>query len=372
MRDVSDRFLRTLRGSHDACFRARVCTTFQTGTDPDGIEIPVNGGNVMAASTADIRSTLDLTTVYDWPRNDASPLAPYGNEIYIERGIDYGNGAREWVGLGYHRINTPDQDDAPKGPIRVAAPDRMAGIIDARFLTPRQFAATMTRGQLVAQLVTEVYPAATISWDDAGVRDTAVGRTVTADRDRYATLRELVTSLGKVGYWRYDGVFRVETPPALAGTPSWEINSGKDGVLVKLSRSITRIGIYNVVVAAGESTDTTPPVWAAVADLSPSSPTRYGGRFGPVPRFYSSPFLTTVDQCRLAAEVLLRKSLGLPYSVNLEAIPNPALEPDDLIRVDAEKHLADVVTIPLDTQTPISVETRKQYGEQTGDVTDGV
>lgn len=370
MRPVSDAFLRTIRGSHDACFRARVCTTYQEGTDPDGVEIPITGGDVISASTADIRSTLDLTTVYDWPKNASGDLAPYGNEIFVERGIAYGTGSHEWVGLGFFRINTPDQDEAPNGPIQIAATDRMSGIIDARFLTPRQFASTLTCGQLVSALITEVYPAATVSWDDTGVRDTAVGRTVTADRDRFGTLKDLVTSLGKVGYWRYDGVFRVETPPAVSGTPSWVVNSGKDGVVVKLSRTITREGIYNVVVASGEATDTSPPVWAAVADLSPSSPTRYGGRFGPVPRFYTSPFLSTTDQCRLAAEVLLRKSLGLPYSINLQAIPNAAVEPDDLLRVGTEKHIADVVTIPLDPNTPITIQTRKQHGEVTGDVTD--
>lgn len=371
MRAVTERFLKTLSGSHDAVFRARVCTTYQEGTDPDGTEIPVIGGDVEQASTADIRSTLSLTTSYAWPRNASGLLAPYGNEIFVERGIEYGNGQREWVGLGYHRIDTPEQEQAPKGSVEIAATDRMSGIIDARFLTPRQFASTMTNGQLVALLVHEVYPAATISWDDAGVRDATVGRTVTADRDRFGTLRDLVTALGKVGFWRYDGVFRVETPPAISGTPSWTVKAGRDGVLVKLGRKITREGIYNVVVASGEATDTTPPVWAAVADLAPSSPTRYGGRFGPVPRFYTSSFLTTTDQCRLAAEVLLRKSLGLPYSVNLQAIPNAALEPDDLIRVGTEKHICDVVTIPLDAETPISIETRKQYGEDTGDVSDG-
>lgn len=371
MRAVSNRFLTTTRASHVACFRARVCQTFQTGVDPDGVEIPVLGGDVISAATADVRSTLDLTTSYDWPKNASGLLAPYGNEVFVERGIDYGNGSREWVGLGYFRINTPGQDDAPSGPIQIDGVDRMAGIIDARFLTPRQFSSSMTRGQLVAQLVQEVYPAATFSWDDTGVRDTAVGVVITADRDRYATLHDLVTSLGKVGYFRYDGVFRVETPATIAGTPSWIVNSGKGGVLTKLSRSITRVGIYNVVVSSGEATDTSPPVWAAVADLSPTSPTYYYGRFGPVPRFYTSPFLTTTDQCRLASQTLLRKTLGLPYSVNCQAIPNAALEPDDLIRVDAEKHIADVVTIPLDTQSPITIETRKLYGEETGDVTDG-
>lgn len=379
MRAVSAAFLETLRTSHTAVFRARVCETFQSGNDPDGTEIPILDGDVQSASTADIRSTLSLTTgkdpesvlpTADWPRNAAGLLAPYGNEVFVERGIEYGNGQKEFVGLGYFRINNPSQDEAPKGPIEITATDRMSGIIDARFLTPRQFASSLTFGQVVTTLVREVYPLATISWDSTTVRDTAVGRVVTADRDRYATLRDLCTSLGKVGYWRYDGVFRVETPPAIGGTPSWVVNAGRNGVLTKLSRAITREGIYNVVVASGEATDTTPPVWAAVADLNPSSPTRYGGRFGPVPRFYSSPFLTTTDQCRLAAEVLLRKSLGLPYSVSLEAIPNAALEPDDLIRVATEKHIVDVVTIPLHPRAPITITTRKQYGEQTGDVTE--
>lgn len=369
MRPASARFLSTLRGSHKAVFRARVCTTFQTGTDPDGIEIPILSGNVLSAATAKVRSTLDLTTVYEWPRNAAGLLAPYGNELYVERGVEYGNGSKEWVGLGYFRIDTPDQDEAPNGPIQIAGQDRMAGIMDADFLTPRQFASSMTRGQLVAQLVGEVYPSATVSWDDTGVRDGTIGftvTTVTEDNSRYNTLTDLITSLGKVGYWRYDGVFRVETPPAISGTPAWDIRGGKDGVLRRLSRSITRDGIYNAVAASGSVV----PVWAAVADLNPNSPTRYGGRFGLVPRFYSSQFLTTTDQCRSAAEVLLRKSLGLPYSVNLEAIPNPALEPDDLIRVETERHIVDVITIPLDPETPITIETRRQYGVETGDVTE--
>ncbi|MFC6156144.1 DUF5047 domain-containing protein [Kribbella jiaozuonensis] len=382
MRGVSDRFLKTLRGSHSAVFRARVCTSFQTGTNPTGTEIPIlPGSDVQCASTADIRATLNLTTSASWPRRAGDLLAPYGNEIYVERGLSYGNGQTEFVGLGYFRINAPEQEETPNGPVEISGADRMAGIKDARFLTPRQFASSLTRGQLVSTLITEVYPSAVIEWDDTGVRDAAVGRTVLADRERFDTLRDLVTSLGKVGYFDHRGVFVVRTPPDVSGAPAWTIDAGANGVLVKMSRAITREGIYNVVVASGEATDTTPPVWAAVADLSPSSPTRYGGRFGPVPRFYSSPFITTTDQARSAASVLLRKSLGLPYQVALQSIANPALEPDDVLKVrypsgtrslslKTEAHIIDTVTIPLDEETPVSLRTRKQYGEQIGDVTE--
>lgn len=381
MRAVSDKFLSTLRGSHKAIFRVRVCDTFQTGVDPDGELIPNPlDGDVISSSSADIRSTLDLTVLHEWPRNESGLLAPYGNEIFVERGIEFGNGQKDYVGLGYFRVDTPQQDEVPNGPIRISAPDRFQGIVDARFLTPRQFGATLTRGQVVDTLIKEVYPAAVIEWDDAAVRDAVLGRTITAERDRAKTLRDLVTSLGKIGYFRYDGVFTIRTAATVTGPPNWTIDGGRNGVMVQMSRQITREGIYNVVVASGDATDTAPPSWAAVADLAPNSPTRYGGRFGPVPRFYSSPFITSTSQARAAAETLLRKSLGLPYQVDLQAIANPALEPDDVIKIRypsgtgglrSEVHIADTVTIPLVSGRAVSLKTRKQYGETIGDVTDG-
>jgi hypothetical protein len=378
VRGVSDKFLATLRGGHKAVFRARICETFQTGNDPTGTEIPIIGGNVQSSATAQIRSTLELDTAESWPRDADDLLAPYGNEIFVERGIDFGDGALEWVGLGYYRIGNPEQDRTPNGPVSINAEDRMAGIIDARFLTPRQFPSSASRGSVVSALITEVYPSAVIDWDDTGLRDGTLGRTIIEERDRYKTLHDLVTSLGKIGYFDHTGTFVVRTAKTVTGSPDWTIDAGAQGVLIKMSRAITREGIYNVVVASGEATDTAPPSWAAVADLSVNSPTRYGGRFGPVPRFYTSPFITTTQQARDAASVLLRKSLGLPYQVSLESVPNPALEPDDVIQVRypsgplslrSEVHIIDTVTIPLDVSSPVSLRTRKQYGEDIGDVT---
>lgn len=381
MRAVSARFLSTLRGSHKAIFRAKVCDTFQTGTTPTGTEITIEpGSNVQSASSAQIRSTLNLTTSESWPLRADDLLAPYGNEVFVERGIEFGNGEQEWVGLGYFRIQAPEQDQTPSGPVQITAQDRMAGIIDGRFLTPRQFPSTITRGEMVDTLITEVYPAGVTEWDDTLVRDTALGRTIVADRDRYKALTDLLTSLGKIGYFDHRGIFVVRDAPTITGGAVWTIDAGTNGVLVKMSRSITREGIYNAVVASGEATDSSPPVYAIVADLSPTSPTRYGGRFGLVPRFYTSPFITNVEAARSAASLVLRTNLGLPYQVKLDAIPNPAVEPDDVIEVRypeaggnpslrTEVHVVDTVTIPLDITAPVQIQTRKQYGEQIGDIT---
>lgn len=372
MRAVSTKFLNTLRGSHKIATRARVCTTFQTGTNPTGTEIPIVSGDVRSQSDSLVRSTLNLVTAAAWPVYQTDLITPYGNEIYVERGIDYGNGQKEWVGLGYFRIDTPEQAEIPDGPITVAAPDRMAGIIDAKLLAPQQFPASTSRGTFVSTLVTEVYPSATISWDDTTVRDDPIGRVSIVEQDRAQAIVDLATSVGKIAYWRYDGVFRIETPPDITGGPSWTINAGSQGVMIGMSRNLSREGSYNAWVATGEAGDTTPPARGVALDNNPDSPTYYYGKFGPVPGFFSSPFLTTNSQAVTAAVSLLKNSLGLPYQINLSNIVNPALEPYDVIQADypitgrnrsmrSELHVLDQVTIPLTPDTAQSLQTRQQF-----------
>jgi hypothetical protein len=378
VRPVSAKFLQTLRGSHTSVFRARVQNSFYTGTNPGGTELPILGGNVKFSATADIRATLSLTTAWPWPTSAADTLAPYGHYVYVERGLAYGNAQREWVGLGYYRIDTIEQDQAPDGQIELTGSDRNAGLKDARFETPQQFLPTMTNGDLVNQLIWGVYFfAGIIEWDDPAVRDDTINRTIIAEEDRLGTLLDLLTSLGKIGYWDQRGIFVIKTPPAVTGAPQWTVDAGAGGVLVTMARSLGREGVYNAVVAVGESSDTKPPVRAVAYDLNPSSPTYYNGPFGKVPRFYSSPFITTTAQAQTAAAALLRQQLGLPYQVNLSSVPNPALEPYDVLEVGypkaarsrsllRETHVLDEVTIPLVATSPVQLKTRQQTTELVG------
>lgn len=367
MRPVSDAFLRTVRGSHTMAARARVCTTFQTGTDPTGTEVPIIAGDVVANAHSDIRATLDLTTdgTGMWPSSTGSLLlAPYGNEIFVERGIQFGNGTTEWVSLGYFRIQSPEQDEAPNGPIRVEGRDRMSGLVDGRLLAPVQFADTATYGAVVSQLVTQVYPTATIEWDDATSAAT-LGRSLITEDDRYGFLNDLVTSRGKIWYWDHRGVLVIRDAPSTTD-PVFDVDFGQGGVLVSMSRQLTRERVYNAVVAYGEAADTAEPARATAVDNNPASPTYFSGPFGPVPRFYSSPFITNDVQAASAATSLLTRQLGLPYTVDFTAVPNPALEPWDPIRIrytgriPAETHIIDEITIPLVASKPMTATTREQ------------
>jgi hypothetical protein len=358
--------------------RARLVTSWQTGTAPTGALLDVLGGSVTYSATNDVYSTLDLTVSADWPRSGAQDLTPYGAHIYVERGIEYAVGQREFVGLGYFRIDTMEQDDSPAGSIRMVLPDRSQGLIDARFVTPQQFPSSWARRELVEALIWGVYyHPSIIEWDDAVLRDGPVGRSVIAEEDRFGTLKEFLTSLGKVGYWDHRGIFVIKTPPSVLGTPAWSIDAGQDGVLVTMGRTLTREGVYNAVVATGEAADTTPPVTAVAYNLDPASPTYYNGPFGPVPRFYSSPFITTQDQAASAAAAILRQQLGTPYQAEVTSIVNPALEAWDVIDVKnaqtartadyrTERHVIDEITIPLDVTQTAKIKTRQRQSELIG------
>ncbi|MEU3452188.1 DUF5047 domain-containing protein [Micromonospora sp. NPDC006766] len=364
MRPVSARFLRTVRGSHEVVCEARVVSPGQTGVNPTGTLLSLLDGDVEIDGTADIRSTIDITINGRgmWPTQASSLLTPYGNEIHVRRGIRYGNGTTEWVSLGYHRINTPAQEQAPDGPIRVAATDRMWGLIKGRLVNPIQFGPTATLGFIVSTLVREVYPSAVIEWDD-NTSLIPLSRSLTAEEERFEFLADLVQSAGKIWYWDHRGVLVIRKPPQTTN-PAFTVSHGADGVLVELSRELTDEEVYNGVVATGEAADTAYPARAVVVDTNPQSPTRWGGPFGKVPRFYSSPFLYTDTQAQAAAAAMLTRSLGLPYSVDFSMVPNPALEPYDPILVTypgrSETHVIERLTVPLTASEPMTASTREQ------------
>lgn len=356
-------------GSHTAVIEARVLTSFQTGDDPDGTDIPVLSGDIAYDATADIWSNMSLETAgFDeddlssmFPRFADDLLAPYGNEIFLRRGIDSGSGI-SWVPMGYYRIDDTEQRETSEGPIRLTGPDRMAGIADARLIRPRQYSSTQTVAQVVSDLVLEVYPEAVISWDD-DTDQQQVGRDIIVEEDRRAPLHELAESYGKVLYWDSEGILRFEDAPD-PDEIVWDIAAGKNGVLVSSSRTVSREGMYNGVVFRGEGA-TGAPVTAVMVDVGVNSPTRWGGRFGRKPRFHSSPLVKTAVQAQSAAESVLRRSIGMTYSVDFGTIPNPALRPREAVRIaqrdgNREKHLVETLRVPLTAEGLMTGTTREQ------------
>jgi hypothetical protein len=345
----------------------------QTGVDPDGIEIPIITGDVQLATNNEVRSTLDVTTagvssagVRMWPNAANDLLAPFGKELFVERGIQYKTGDTEWVSLGYHKMFTVEQDNPPDGPLRIAAKDRMSSIVDAKLINPVQFAAAATRAAVMERLVLEVYPYAVIEWaDSAG--SVAIGKTLVAEEDRYKFLNDLVTSAGRIWYWNHEGKLIIKPAPS-PSAPVWDVDHGENGVLVSMGRDLTREGVFNGVVATGSGDA---PARAVVVDGNSNSPTYWWGAYGKVPTFYQSEFLPFNADALAAATALLSRSLGTPYVVQFGSIVNPALEVLDPIRVVypdrarsrsdvTETHIIETLTVPLSPEDAQAGTTREQ------------
>lgn len=367
MRPISDRTLAALSGTHELAVRVRVCEPGQTGSDPDGEEIVVHeSGDVSFDATADVWGNADLTTVVDgWdPRPGRHALQPYGNELFIERGVDFGDNTTELVPLGYFKLSDVREDPAGSGVLQLQAQDRMQAIIEGILTSPVQFTASTTVQQVFDTLVQPIHPRADIVFADSTVATTAIGRMSIAEEDRYAFLRETATAYGQIMYFNHEGKLVVKPPPPLT-SPVWDVEEGDDGVLVSASRAINREGVYNAVKVTGEGGDDTAPVKVVVIDSNPASPTHYYGPYGQVPLSYSSSLVTTWNQAHSAGRALLERLLGLPYYCDFSAIPNPALEPFDVVCVRygrssaRESHVIQQVTIPLIGDQALSASTRE-------------
>lgn len=364
MRPVSDAFLRTVKQSHTVVTRAILTLSYQTTESPIGVEVPIIDGNVQLDGSADVRASLDLTIRPDWwPSGPDDLITPYGNEIFIQRGVEIVGQAPEWVSLGYFRIDTVEQSDAPRGAVRVTAQDRMAGLIEAHLLSPRQFAATATIASVYDSLVKEIYPSATISYDFTST-DT-IDRTIVVESDRFGALKDLTRSLGKVMYWDHQGALQVVSMPD-ESVPVFEVAAGSGGVLITHNRAVSRDGIYNATVVQGSAPDDKAPVVAIARDMNPKSRTYWNGRFGKVPREpYVSEWIVRKSQAEATAKALLRQSLGLPYVVDFTLVPNPALEPWDPVAVryedgQAELHTISTLNVPLVESAAMAATTRDQ------------
>ncbi len=364
MRPVSDLFLAAVRSSHRMFSRVRVCTEFQTGVNPTGTEISIVDGSVSLSSNSDIRSSVEITTDGNaaFPQIPTELLTPYGNELFVERGINFIDGTVEIVSLGYHRIDSVEQSLAPNGVIRLIGYDRMIAIKEAELLTPVVFYPGTTVGDIFNTLILDVYPAATIEFDDPAVAATALTSQQIVERKRFEFLNDTVTSFGKIMYWDHRGILVIKTPPHPTAVV-WNVDAGKDGVLISMGRTINREGVYNAVITLGESTSGTPPVRGEAYDLDPASPTYYFGPYGKVPMFYTSSLITTTDQADMAARQLLEHTIGLPQVANFAAVPNPALEPLDPISINhvdgIDYHIIETLAIPLTAQRSQNGTTRR-------------
>ncbi|MFD7861876.1 DUF5047 domain-containing protein [Streptomyces sp. NPDC059783] len=343
---MSARFLARLAESHTP-----VTEVLLFKTDGSVLTLEHTGGSVSVDRGQAIRRTCSVTSadVSLIPTTPTGQLATYGARLLIRRGVEYGDGTQELVPLGLFRLDSVEGDPAD-GPVTLTGKSLETIVADDKLTAPYQATGTVT-GAITALIARSIPDAQIIST----IPPTVIGaRTWDADSDPWAACQEIAAAAGAEVYANADGVFVIASPPdPLTSTPVWAVEAAEGGVYVTGSRAMSSDGVYNAVLARGEGAGAGAPVQYLAVDADPSSPTYWDGPFGHRPTTYSSSTLTTAAACESAATQQLRAARAPNSRGDLSSLPNPALEPWDVIRVThpdglRELHQVASFTVSLD------------------------
>lgn len=347
--------------AQDALARSHTITARATVTSPLGttLQLPVAGGEVTVDAGSAVRrtATIEVDPRF-WPVSPLDLLAPFGSEAVLEYGIGLPDRTIEWIPLGVFRLDTSTREKpySGSGAISVALVDRSAAVAEDIFDTPTQTVSGATHVAEITRLIQRTLGTGQAVNDTTG--STQVAPITELDKDPWSDgVEKLATAIGAEVFFDQLGVAQIRPQPTLDNSPVWMVSTGDYGTLIKVTERLTRKDVYNRVIASGQRSDGTTPVFAAVSDTNIKSPTYYGGPFGRKPRRYSSPLLTTVAQCTTTATALLARVLGTGVQLDMQGLVNPALDAGDVITAvrgnTRTVHILDKVNIPL---TPDGVQ----------------
>lgn len=361
-----DRFLSAITGPHEVAVSA---VLLDAGDETD---LPtVVDGSVTLKANAATRGSCEVSIADDgtlgWiPTSSDSPLAPYGREIRLERGVRYPDGTTELHPLGVFRIEDASVDDTgDQLAVAISGLDRSARIIDAKFEEPYQITAGTNYRDAILATVQAAWPE--VPYDLAYTDYTAPNLPVEEGADRWEFCQQMAAIIGMELYFNELGVLTMQ-PIAqfVTGNAVWEIAEGERGVLVRAGVAWSRQGSFNKSIVTGENLgETDTPARGIAVDDNPLSPTYYYGPFGKVPDFFYSAQVKSNEQAADVAAARLARQLGTTKAISFGTVVNPRLKPSQVVRIsreragiDQEDHVIDSLTIPLGAESEMSAATR--------------
>ena len=344
MYPVSQKFLDALRQSHTVFSKVELLRAEEVLGEMD-----VLNGTVQDDSTAMIRrrASLNLAPTPDTlallpadPPVDGG-LWPLGNELRLVGGITFRDGTTEQVPMGVFRIAKPKVTLTADGmSVSVECYDRSRAVSRNRWTKP--FAATtgMLYGEFIEALIRDRLPLQT-EFDFIATTDVVPqGLTFLPNDDPWKVAVDMAASFGAELFFDGNAVCRLQDVPDPLYTPSsFSYVSGADATITGLSRDLDDEQAYNGVVCVSENTDLAAPIRAEAWDTDVNSPTYYdpampdASRYGAVPSFMASQFITTAAQALTAAKAELLRVSGVIERIDFAAINNPAQVSGDVVTV---------------------------------------
>lgn len=330
---------------------------------PGADNLRVAKGRVTLDRRAAVRGRLqiDLAEPLLVPNGPGDPLSPFGFELAITRGITYADGTTERIPIGVFPIQSSNANDLEL--TSVDALDRAQLVRDARLEDDFSIAAGTNYADAIRSLIATGVPATQFAF--ATTPYTTPALVFPVESDRWAKAVDMARSIGCELFFNGDGVCVLQPEPTATGTPVLTLAEGAGSVLIDAGLKLDRATAYNRVVVSSTSTTAGSAFRAVATDSDPNSPTAYAGPFGRKPRFFASPLIASQAQAAAAAAGILATSRGVAKSITFDMVPNPTVEPGDLVRIARsslgidELHVTDRLSIPLTADETMTGETRQ-------------
>lgn len=210
--------------------------------------------------------------------------------------------------------------------------------------------ARMPANRLATSIPDLPYTAGLVVWDEqAGPADKA---------------NDLAETAGLALYADPMGTIVAAPEPTVTDDTVWSYVEGAASMLMPWpSEELSGEDAENAVVVTGEPQDGSVPVRGYAENTNPAS-ALYAATAGVIPRFFSTPLVTTVGQANLAAATIQAK-LGLADTVLMSTVVHPGLDSGDVVYVQAThpaglaaKLIVDSFAVPLRGAGPQNLVTR--------------
>lgn len=296
-------------------------------------DVPVDSGGEETDRSLTVPERVSLTVPrvrdgVDWtPTGADSPLAAKGQQLHVKLGVGLSLGRVEWLTRGRFLVYDTEPDgDA----LRVTAVGLLELVNEARLISPFQPSSTFA-----GTLRGLVEPALTVLVD-AAITDRSVPSSINYDEDRLGATHELLDAWPATGYVDPEGYLSV-VPAAQSTTPVMTLTDGVGGTIITASGGSSREGGANVIVARGQASDGSQVQGTAYVQTGPDA---YGGPYNPlpVPFFFQSPLLTTVQECTKAAQTIRdRRQRQSNRAFHVEMVPHPGLQIRDTVALTSAR-----------------------------------
>lgn len=294
--------------------------------------LEIKSGTVTESASEQVTGKLDLTVpnTAQWrPSSPTAALGWYGQQLHIRTGWQDATGRPlVWFDLGRFRIRKP----TPALDVLSVSGDSLQQlVVQARFVKPTNFPASTYAGRTRA-LLKSILPVKI----DPALRDRSVKKQ-TYDQDRIEALADTLTAWPAQLEILPSGVAYVRVPWEQGSTATQAaFHDGPGGTLIDVSPTSGEDDqIVNAVIYSSEPDDGKKVLTesAYVKD----GPLRWGGPYGYVPDFASSPLLTTRSQLQAAAKTRLAKLGRAVQQVSVSMVDDPRLQLGDVIRVQSAR-----------------------------------